>query len=158
MWYSTSQLLQVILRFAAYRFSIIVSDTTGNVKKCRRLICEKWPWILNCPDPCHQLNLMMKDIMLGSKKFPKIKGFAEVLLSLLTSHMLWNSTYHSQCQLFQASQRTSHIATMVNISSNRSSRRSMINVGSSLVVQQGSQLLLLMLIVLVVALVLLSDA
>ncbi|KAJ3804022.1 hypothetical protein EV368DRAFT_50609, partial [Lentinula lateritia] len=32
----------------------------------------KWPWILNCPDPCHQLNLMMKDIMVGSKKYPKI--------------------------------------------------------------------------------------
>ncbi|KAJ3898518.1 hypothetical protein F5879DRAFT_812491, partial [Lentinula edodes] len=44
-------------------FSMIVSDTTGNVKKCRRLICTKWPWILNCPDPCHQLNLMMKDVM-----------------------------------------------------------------------------------------------
>lgn len=143
MWHSTLQLLQVILRFAAYRFSIIVSDTTGNVKKCRRLICEKWPWILNCPDPCHQLNLMMKDIMLGSKKFPKIKG----LLSLLTSHMLCNSTYCSQWQLFQAWRHTSHIATMVNISSNRSSRRSMINVGSSLVAQQDSQPLLLTLIV-----------
>ncbi|KAF8221867.1 hypothetical protein L208DRAFT_1325682 [Tricholoma matsutake] len=86
MWHSTSQLLQVISRFAAYHFSIIVSDTTGNVKKCQCLICEKWPWILNCPDPCHQLNLMMKDIILGSKKFPKIKGFAEVLLSLLTTY------------------------------------------------------------------------
>ncbi|KAF8809453.1 hypothetical protein BYT27DRAFT_7222383 [Phlegmacium glaucopus] len=42
---------------------MIVSDTTGNVKKCHILICDKWPWILNCPDPCHQLNLMMKDIM-----------------------------------------------------------------------------------------------
>jgi hypothetical protein len=78
---SNSQLLQVILRFVAHRFSIIVSDTTGNVKKCRRLICANWPWILNCPDPCHQLNLMMKDIILGSKKYRKIKGFAEVFLS-----------------------------------------------------------------------------
>ncbi|KZP29505.1 hypothetical protein FIBSPDRAFT_727407, partial [Athelia psychrophila] len=43
--------------------SIVVSDTTGNVKKCRAMICKRWPWILNCPDPCHQLNLMMKDIM-----------------------------------------------------------------------------------------------
>jgi len=57
---------------------MIVSDTTANVKKCWWLVCEKWPWILDCPDPCHQLNLMMKDIMLGSAKYPKIKGFAQV--------------------------------------------------------------------------------
>ncbi|KAJ7330863.1 hypothetical protein DFH08DRAFT_639083, partial [Mycena albidolilacea] len=44
-------------------FSMIVSDTTGNVKKCRELICKAFPWILNCPDPCHQLNLLAKDIM-----------------------------------------------------------------------------------------------
>ena len=57
---------------------MVVSDTTGNVKKCRALIVSKWPWILNCPDPCHGLNLMMKDIMLGSKSFPKIGAFTEV--------------------------------------------------------------------------------
>ena len=57
---------------------MVVSDTTANVKKCRAFICEAFPWILNCPDPCHQLNLLAKEIMLGSKKHPKIKGFAEV--------------------------------------------------------------------------------
>ncbi|KAJ6616368.1 hypothetical protein B0H10DRAFT_1799689, partial [Mycena sp. CBHHK59/15] len=60
-------------------FSMIVSDTTGNVKKCRALICDTFPWILNCPDPCHQLNLLAKEIMLGSKKHPKIRGFAEIM-------------------------------------------------------------------------------
>ena len=59
---------------------MVVSDTAGNVKKCRTLIVSKWPWILNCPDPCHGLNLMMKDIMLGSKTFPKISAFTEVQL------------------------------------------------------------------------------
>ncbi|KAJ6632329.1 hypothetical protein B0H10DRAFT_1769672, partial [Mycena sp. CBHHK59/15] len=44
-------------------FSMVVSDTTGNVKKCRALICTLYPWILNCPDPCHQLNLLAKDII-----------------------------------------------------------------------------------------------
>jgi len=73
---------QIIIRFVAWRISIVVSDTTGNVKKCRAMICKKWPWILNCPDPCHQLNLMMKDIMLGSKKFPKIAAFTQVSLVL----------------------------------------------------------------------------
>ena len=65
---------KIILHFAPTLFSIIISDTTANVKKCRRLICEceKWPWILNCPDPCHGLQLMMKDVVLGSKTHPKI--------------------------------------------------------------------------------------
>ncbi|KAJ3740979.1 hypothetical protein DFH05DRAFT_1404969, partial [Lentinula detonsa] len=69
-------------------FSMIVSDTTGNVKRCRKLVCAKWPWILNCPDPCHQLNLMMKDVILGSKKYPKIKGFAEPMriVSAITTY------------------------------------------------------------------------
>ena len=63
--------------------SIVVFDTTGNVKKCRSMLCEKWPWIFNCLDPCHQLNLMMKDIILGSKKFPKIAAFSQVSIFLL---------------------------------------------------------------------------
>ena len=62
----------------ASQFSMVVSDTAANVKSCRATICAFWPWILNCPDPCHQLNLMMKDIMVGSKKFPKIGAFTEV--------------------------------------------------------------------------------
>lgn len=81
---------QVIVRFVAKRISIVVSDTTGNVKKCRTMICKQWPWILNCPDPCHQLNLMMKDIMIGSKKFPKIAAFTQVkFLHLLPADMFW---------------------------------------------------------------------
>ena len=66
---------------------MVVSDTTGNVKKTRALIVSKWPWILNCPDPCHGLNLMMKDIMMGSKTFPKIGAFTQVSLEfgLITS-------------------------------------------------------------------------
>ena len=68
----------------------VVSDTTGNMKKCCSMICAKWPWILNCPDPCHQLNLMMKDIMLGSKKFPKVAAFTLVgfLISLDVDRVL----------------------------------------------------------------------
>ncbi|KAJ6608185.1 hypothetical protein B0H10DRAFT_1816329 [Mycena sp. CBHHK59/15] len=63
--------LQVLLFYAAVRFSMVVSDTTGNVKKCRALICTLYPWILNCPDPCHQLNLLAKDIIVGSKGYPE---------------------------------------------------------------------------------------
>ncbi|KAJ7479092.1 ribonuclease H-like domain-containing protein [Mycena latifolia] len=72
-------LKDILLLYAAVRFSMIVSDTTGNVKKCRALICDAFPWILNCPDPCHQLNLLAKEIMVGSKKHPKIHGFTAIM-------------------------------------------------------------------------------
>ncbi|KAJ7577932.1 hypothetical protein C8J56DRAFT_716091, partial [Mycena floridula] len=71
-------------------FSLIVSDTTGNVKKARRLICEKWPWILNCPDPCHQLNLLMKDIMVG---------FAEVMTVVSTITTYFSHSNYGQHHL-----------------------------------------------------------
>ncbi|KAJ6621956.1 hypothetical protein B0H10DRAFT_1788897, partial [Mycena sp. CBHHK59/15] len=61
-------------------FSLVVSDTTKNVKKCRALICVKFPWILNCPDPCHQLNLLAKDLVLGSQTWLKIKAFSKVMV------------------------------------------------------------------------------
>lgn len=61
---------------------MVVSDTTGNVKKARRLLCTKWPWIFNCGDPCHQLNLMAKDVIVGSKTHPKIKGFSTVMTAV----------------------------------------------------------------------------
>jgi hypothetical protein len=54
------------------------------------MICKRWFWILNCPNPCHQLNLMMKDLMIGSKKFLKIAAFTQVgYLHLLSADMLW---------------------------------------------------------------------
>jgi hypothetical protein len=69
---------QALALYVAMNFSLVVSDTTKNVKKCRALICSKYPWILNCPDPCHQLNLLAKDLVLGSKTWPKIKAFSQV--------------------------------------------------------------------------------
>ncbi|KAJ6631296.1 hypothetical protein B0H10DRAFT_2183260 [Mycena sp. CBHHK59/15] len=78
---------QILLLYVAVQFSMVVSDTTANIKKCHALICDFFPWILNCPDPCHRLNLLTKEIMLGSKKHPKIKGFAKVMkiISVITT-------------------------------------------------------------------------
>ncbi|KZP02060.1 hypothetical protein FIBSPDRAFT_970560 [Athelia psychrophila] len=68
-------LSKIITRLSAEAFSMIVSDTTGNVKKCRCLICKLWGWILDCPDPAHRLDLMVEDIIAGSKIFLVIKPF-----------------------------------------------------------------------------------
>ncbi|KAJ6541517.1 hypothetical protein B0H19DRAFT_958384 [Mycena capillaripes] len=77
---------QVLLLYTAVRFSMIVSDTTGNVKKCRALICTAFPWILNCPDPCHQLNLLAKDIMLtvSQHKFPQIMKIVSAITTFFS--------------------------------------------------------------------------
>ncbi|KAK7000614.1 hypothetical protein R3P38DRAFT_2797273 [Favolaschia claudopus] len=108
------ELTKIILFYAAMRFSMVVSDTTGNVKKCRALICKKWPWILNCPDPCHQLNLLAKEIMLGSKKFPKVKGFTDPIkfISLITTFFSHSndSTKHLRDELKTEEDRRSLVA------------------------------------------------
>ncbi|KAJ3851097.1 hypothetical protein EV368DRAFT_66023 [Lentinula lateritia] len=49
---------------------LILTGESTDAKSLFTRIGE-WPWILNCPDPCHQLNLMMKDVMVGSKNIQK---------------------------------------------------------------------------------------
>lgn len=88
-WGGLLKYSQVIIYYTARAFSAVVSDTTKNVKKTRRLICEQWPWILNIPDPCHQLNLMAKDVMLGSKKYPKIHAFSQVSQMIFLLYFQW---------------------------------------------------------------------
>ncbi|KAJ7768452.1 hypothetical protein B0H16DRAFT_1453152 [Mycena metata] len=73
------KLLIILGLYIAFNFTLVVSNTTKNVKKCCALICKKFPWILNCLDPCHQRNLLAKDLVLGSKKIQKIKAFDEVM-------------------------------------------------------------------------------
>lgn len=45
-----------------FRFAAVTSDSTGNTKVARRLLCESVPTLLNCPDPIHHINLLIKDI------------------------------------------------------------------------------------------------
>lgn len=128
--------MQIIVRYMAASFSLVVSDTTGNVKKCRRLICNKWPWILNCPDPCHQLNLMMKDIMLGSKKYGRIVVFSQVWF--IHTYFVPNpsndisAACYSQWQLFLRLQHTSPTAITVSISSKQKLRSRKIQTSGEL--------------------------
>lgn len=39
------------------------SDSTGNTKLCRQLLCERLPTFLNLPDANHHLSLACKDIL-----------------------------------------------------------------------------------------------
>ncbi|KAF8146576.1 hypothetical protein K438DRAFT_1627686, partial [Mycena galopus ATCC 62051] len=42
--------------------SAIAGDGGPNVRACKRIIVGLFPWVLNIYDPCHNLNLMMKDL------------------------------------------------------------------------------------------------
>jgi hypothetical protein len=54
--------LQVINKIGPHRFAAICSDNTGNTKKARRIVVEKFPAILNLADVCHHLANTAKDI------------------------------------------------------------------------------------------------
>lgn len=54
--------LQIIEQVGPKRFTGICSDDTGNTRVAREKVQEKYPWILNMPDPCHRMNLLVKDI------------------------------------------------------------------------------------------------
>ncbi|KAJ7480524.1 hypothetical protein B0H11DRAFT_1724791, partial [Mycena galericulata] len=43
-------------------YSAIAGDGGPNVRVAKRIIVALFPWILNIYDPCHNLNLMMKDL------------------------------------------------------------------------------------------------
>ena len=45
-----------------YRFAGVTSDSTGNTKVARKLLRKNYPWLLDLPDPCHAMNLLISDI------------------------------------------------------------------------------------------------
>lgn len=52
-------------------FSAIGGDGAANVELAKRLIVEKWGWIIKLTDPCHHMSNTGKDI-------GKMEYFAEV--------------------------------------------------------------------------------
>ncbi|KAK0503763.1 hypothetical protein EDD18DRAFT_1062962, partial [Armillaria luteobubalina] len=65
----------------------------------------KFPWMLNCGDPCHQLNLMAKDLIVGSKKHPKIKPFADIISAISTITTYFSHSNYGQFWLQQELQK-----------------------------------------------------
>ena len=52
------------MKIGPWKFCATSSDNTGNTRKARRLLCERYPHILNLQDACHLLNLGIKAIAL----------------------------------------------------------------------------------------------
>ncbi|KAK7057889.1 ribonuclease H-like domain-containing protein [Favolaschia claudopus] len=53
---------RIFSMFAAVSYSAVVGDGAANVRAGKKLISEKYIWIINIYDPCHNLNLFLKDL------------------------------------------------------------------------------------------------
>jgi len=51
-----------LTKYGAARYGAIAGDGGPNVRAAKIRLCKEFPWILNIYDPCHNLNLYMKDI------------------------------------------------------------------------------------------------
>ena len=53
---------RIFIVFSAKSYSAVVGDGGPNVRAAKRKISETYIWILNIYDPCHNLNLFLKDL------------------------------------------------------------------------------------------------
>jgi PII-like signaling protein len=58
------------------RYSAIAGDGGPNVRSAKIKINAEFPWILNIYDPCHNLNLFLKDL---GKLFKDVCSFVELI-------------------------------------------------------------------------------
>ncbi|KAJ3990913.1 ribonuclease H-like domain-containing protein [Lentinula boryana] len=54
--------IHIFNKYGARSYSAVVGDGGSNVRAARKLITKEFPWILNVYDPCHNLNLFLKDL------------------------------------------------------------------------------------------------
>jgi len=50
------------MAYGAMKYSAIAGDGGPNVQAAKICLNTAYPWILNIYDPCHNLNLYMKDV------------------------------------------------------------------------------------------------
>ena len=65
-------ILQLLVTYEPSKYSAIAGDGGSNVRSAKIKINSHFPWILNIYDPCHNLNLFMKDL---GKLFKDVSSF-----------------------------------------------------------------------------------
>ncbi|KAH7917067.1 hypothetical protein BV22DRAFT_1027014, partial [Leucogyrophana mollusca] len=75
----------VMTKIGPWNFCATSSDNTGNTKKARRLLCERYPHILNLQDACHLINLAIKSISLLPEFEEVIKQVRTILVFMSRS-------------------------------------------------------------------------
>jgi hypothetical protein len=53
---------KLLANYCVKKYSAIVGDGGPNVRSAKKKICQQFPWIINIYDPCHNLNLFLKDL------------------------------------------------------------------------------------------------
>ncbi|KAJ3776685.1 hypothetical protein FB446DRAFT_635525 [Lentinula raphanica] len=53
---------KILNKYGIESYSAIVGDGGSNVRAARKMITKEFPWILSIYDPCHNLNLFLKDL------------------------------------------------------------------------------------------------
>ncbi|KAF8239534.1 hypothetical protein L208DRAFT_1420684 [Tricholoma matsutake] len=57
-----TEMYQILSVYSPYKYSAVAGDGGPNVRSAKIKLNAMYPWILNIYDPCHNLNLFMKDI------------------------------------------------------------------------------------------------
>ncbi|KAJ3761610.1 ribonuclease H-like domain-containing protein [Lentinula raphanica] len=52
----------ILNEYGAQSYSAVVGDGGSNVRAARKLLVKEFPWIMSIYDPCHNLNLFLKDL------------------------------------------------------------------------------------------------
>ena len=83
---------QLLTTYGPTRYSAIAGDGGSNVQSAKIKINAEFPWILNVYDPCHNLNLFLKDL---GKLFKDVCFYPHFWVKLNTSSL----TCFSRCLL-----------------------------------------------------------
>jgi hypothetical protein len=81
--YIRDVLSEVVEKIGPWCFLGVCSDNTGNTRKGRRLLCDRYPHIVNMADPCHKLNLLIQDIA-NLKEFETVSEYCLIGCTNLT--------------------------------------------------------------------------
>ncbi|KAJ8585242.1 hypothetical protein M405DRAFT_865549 [Rhizopogon salebrosus TDB-379] len=82
-----------------WNFCAATSDNTGNAKRARQLLCERYPHIINLQDACHLLNLAVKDICLLPEFEDVIQQVRTVLAHMSRSSYAMEHYDHKRAEL-----------------------------------------------------------
>ncbi|KAF7973529.1 hypothetical protein HWV62_4273 [Athelia sp. TMB] len=96
--YIVEQVMGVVLKIGAERFSGASSDDTGNTRSSRRKLATKLPFILNLQDACHLLSLCLTQI----GKLPEFAIIIRKIKKILK--LMYNSTYTMEHFNYQRTQ------------------------------------------------------
>ena len=90
--------LQLLTNYDPMKYGAIAGDGGSNVWSARIKINAHFPWILNIYDPCHNINLYLKDLGKLFKDVSSLCNFVSYYLVPLLQH--WSNISFTDCYDF----------------------------------------------------------